>query len=63
MKSAFASFIVADAGQDVVEYALLVSLVVLVSVAAWDAIATALGISYHGYDSGLWDLYGRPPGT
>lgn len=56
-----------DSGQDLVEYALLTVFVVLASIVVWQAIATAVGGAYGGYDSSVQDLWApcdpgvRPP--
>lgn len=63
MQSQIRRFIVETKGQDVVEYGLLVALVVLGSVAIWNGIAATLGLNYRGYDSSLWNLYMKAPGT
>lgn len=56
-------FIAQDDGQDVVEYALLVAFVVLVTLAGWNAIVAAVDRSYDRADAGLWGLYWREPGS
>lgn len=51
-------FAVAEDGQDLVEYALLIAFVALAGASVWDAIVVALSASYSGYDSGvqlLWE--------
>ena len=58
---ALARFVSSEDGQDVVEYALLVALVVLVSLAGWNAILSAVTVSYDRADQGLWDLYWFEP--
>jgi len=52
-----------DEGQDLVEYALLILLIVLGTVAIWNAIVVGIGVAYGGYDTSLWDLFWRAPGT
>ena len=52
-----------ESGQDLVEYALLILLIVLASIAAWDAIVLAMGAAYRGYDSSLWGLFWEAPGA
>ncbi len=54
-------FIGDEGGQDVVEYALLVALIALATLAAWNAIVAAVTASYGRTDSGLWDLYWTEP--
>lgn len=49
-----------EAGQDLVEYALLAMFLVLTIVAVWQAIAAAIGLNYGGYDTGVQDLW-EPP--
>jgi Flp pilus assembly pilin Flp len=44
-------------GQDLVEYGLLGLFVGLAGLAAWNAIAAAIGTSYAGYDSGVQGLW------
>ena len=46
-----------EQGQDLVEYALLGLFVGLAGLTAWNAIASALGIAYTGYDSGVQALW------
>jgi Flp pilus assembly pilin Flp len=56
-----------DAGQDVVEYALLTAFLGLAALTAWSTIRDALGLSYAGTTTdvrGLWDTpapSGSPP--
>lgn len=46
--------------QDLVEYALLVALVGLVGIAAWNAFEARLGQAYQNYDTRTQNLW-RPP--
>lgn len=52
-----------EEGQDLVEYALLVLLIVLGTVAIWNLIVVTMGIVYRGYDTSLWNLFWSAPGT
>jgi Flp pilus assembly pilin Flp len=45
-----------DSGQDVVEYALLISVGVLFAIAAWNSLRDAIARNYTGTTSGVhWD--------
>jgi len=50
-----------DEGQDLVEYGLLGLLIVLGTMAVWNAIVVAQGTAYLRYDTSLWDLFWTPP--
>ena len=52
-----------NAGQDLVEYALLILFIVLATVAVWDAVVAAMRLAYEGYDSNLWGLFWESPGA
>jgi len=49
-----------DAGQDLIEYALLALFIGVAALVAWQAIATAIGTSYPSYDSGVQGIW-EPP--
>lgn len=57
-------FVIDDAGEDLVEYALLTTFIGLACLAAWDAIETSLGNAYQTYDNSVQDLWvpPEPPG-
>ena len=50
-----------DAGQDLIEYALLAALVGAVSVLAWQAIAASIGAGYTGWDGQIQGLSTTTP--
>jgi Flp pilus assembly pilin Flp len=50
-----------DAGQDIVEYALLMAFFALCAVAAWTGVRDALGLSYTGTATGVQGLWDPPP--
>ena len=50
-----------ESGQDLVEYTLLVMFFGVALLAAWDAIATALGLTLAGANAGLQGLWDAPP--
>jgi Flp pilus assembly pilin Flp len=50
-----------DSGQDVVEYALLISVGVLFAIAAWNSLRDAIGSSYTSTTSGVQSLWDPPP--
>jgi Flp pilus assembly pilin Flp len=50
-----------EGGQDLVEYALLLSLFGLACLAAWDLIRNGVGASYTGTKTGIQGLWDPPP--
>ena len=54
-------FIREDDGHDIVEYALIVVLVVLVSAAALGGLQTAFKATYESWDTGNQQLWEMPP--
>lgn len=46
-----------EAGQDLVEYALLAAFIGLAGAAVWVGIRAGLGNAYSGFDSGIQDLW------
>ena len=50
-----------DAGQDVIEYALLCAGIGLAGVAVWPAITTAIGAAYGNWDTTTQGIYETPP--
>lgn len=53
-----------ERGQDIIEYALLTAGIGVVGIAAWPAIADAIGVAYQGFDTGTQDIWEVPdPGT
>jgi Flp pilus assembly pilin Flp len=50
-----------EAGQDVVEYALLTAFFGLAALAAWTSIRDAIGIGYGATSSGVQGLWDPPP--
>ena len=54
------SFVAADDGEDLVEYALLVAFIGLACVAAWQLIEASLGNAYQTYDNSVQDLWVPP---
>ena len=49
-----------DHGQDLVEYALLVSFIGITSVVAWAAIETAIGTAYVSWNGAVYGLWETP---
>ncbi len=49
-----------DAGQDIVEYALLTASICLVGIVVWQNITGGIGTAYSGWDSGNQNLW-EPP--
>jgi Flp pilus assembly pilin Flp len=49
-----------DHGQDLVEYALLVSFIGVTSVVAWAAIETAIGTAYVSWNGAVYSLWETP---
>lgn len=49
-----------DAGQDIIEYALLTAAIGVVGILAWQAITGGIGTAYQGWDSGTQSLW-EPP--
>ena len=50
-----------DAGQDLIEYALLVSFIALAGVAGYAAISSVMASSYTGGNTAVQDLWEVPP--
>ena len=50
-----------DAGQDLIEYALLVSFIALAGVAGYSAISSVMASSYTGGNTAVQDLWEVPP--
>ena len=50
-----------DAGQDLIEYALLAAVIGVVCVAAWTNIRLAIGNAYGGWDTTVQTLSGCTP--
>jgi Flp pilus assembly pilin Flp len=50
-----------DAGQDVIEYALLSAFVGVIGVLAWQNVGSRIGTLYVGWDSGVQDLSSCTP--
>ena len=50
-----------EAGQDVIEYALLSAFVGVLGVLAWQNVGTRLGTLYVGWDNGVQDLSSCTP--
>ena len=44
-------------GQDLIEYALVTTLIGFAGAAAWSAIQTGLGNAYGGFNAAVWDLW------
>ena len=58
MTSLFARLLRDDAGQDLIEYALLTTVIGLVAAATWDLLVAAIGVVYNGWQgavNGLWE--------
>lgn len=52
--------LVADDGQDLIEYALITASIGLVGIATWPAIETAIGTAYANWDSDTQDIWEVP---
>lgn len=53
-----------EAGQDIVEYALLTAGIGIVAVATWPLIVTGIGAAYESFDADTQDLWEVPnPGS
>ena len=53
-----------EAGQDIVEYALLTAGIGIVAVATWPLIVTGIGTAYESFDADTQDLWEVPdPGS
>ena len=50
-------FVRDEAGQDIVEYALLTAVIGLVGIVTWQAITAGIGTAYQGWDTGTQDLW------
>jgi Flp pilus assembly pilin Flp len=50
-----------DTGQDLIEYALLVSFIALAGVAGYSAISSVMASSYTGGNTAVQDLWEVPP--
>ena len=50
-----------DAGQDIIEYALLCAGIGVVGVAVWPAITAAIGAAYGNWDTTTQGIYETPP--
>jgi len=57
----FRRLLVADEGQDLIEYALLAALIGTVSVLIWQTIGSAIGTGYIGWDGQIQSLSPPPP--
>ena len=63
-KRSFLELVYGDAGQDIVEYALLTAAIGIVGVLAWQSINGGIGTAYGGWDSGTQALWVPPdPGA
>jgi Flp pilus assembly pilin Flp len=52
-----------DSGEDLIEYALLVTFIGLSSAVAWAAMESAIANAYTGLNSGVYDIWEPPPPT
>jgi Flp pilus assembly protein, pilin Flp len=50
-----------EAGQDLIEYALLTALIGTVGILAWQNIGSGIGNAYSWWDTGIQDLSGCTP--
>ena len=50
-------FVRDEAGQDIVEYALLTAVIGLVGFVTWQAVTAGIGTAYQGWDTGTQDLW------
>ena len=57
MKHQIIEFFRSDAGQDLIEYALLSGAIGLVGVVVWQNITTGMGTAYLGWDTGTQNLW------
>jgi Flp pilus assembly pilin Flp len=55
------AFLLADAGQDLVEYALLAVTIGIAGAGLWGVIAASLGTAYASYDTSVQGLWEPPP--
>jgi Flp pilus assembly pilin Flp len=64
MKRSLLGFVGDDTGQDLIEYALLTSVIGLVAVATWDLIVAAIQNTYASWNTGTNNLWETPdPGA
>jgi len=56
MRAIWYRFVLEDDGQDLIEYSLLSVLVGIVGILAWTNIASAIGVSYGSWDTGVQTL-------
>lgn len=54
-------FLTDDAGQDLVEYALLAALIAIVSIVTWQQIRATIGAGYAASDAGVQNLSACTP--
>ena len=60
----FLELLLADDGQDVIEYALLTATIGVAGIATWPLIETAIGAAYQRFDTDTQDLWEVPdPGA
>jgi Flp pilus assembly pilin Flp len=57
----FVRFLHEEAGQDIIEYALLCAFLGVIGVVAWQGVKTGLHSAYSGWDSGVQNLSSCTP--
>jgi Flp pilus assembly pilin Flp len=60
MRELFARFLKEDAGQDLIEYALLTATIGLASAAAWTTIGPTIRNAYSSWNDNLYNLWASP---
>ena len=64
MPKLFLELLLADDGQDVIEYALLTATIGVAGIATWPLIEAAIGATYQQFDTDTQDLWEVPdPGA
>jgi Flp pilus assembly pilin Flp len=61
MTSSFRRLLADEAGQDLIEYALLSTLIGLCAIVAWGLIENAIASTYGGYDTSVNSLWHPDP--
>jgi len=60
MKALFRRLIADERGQDLIEYALLTTFIALAGIAAFNALQTAIGLTYGSWNSNANSLWETP---
>jgi len=61
MTAIMSRFVRDEQGQDLIEYALLSALIGIVGILAWTSIASAIGVSFGSWDTGVQTLSACTP--